>query len=115
VARFGLTQEIREVMPEQGVEAIMLGAGAAGVELIAPLDPDGAIARFLDKRGEGLHHVAFGVPDVAAMLARLTRDGVELIDTAPRRGLGGHLVAFVHPSAGAGALTELVEVAHADR
>ena len=115
VARFGLTQEIREVMPEQGVEAIMLGAGAAGVELIAPLDPDGAIARFLDKRGEGLHHVAFGVPDVAAMLARLSRDGVELIDTAPRRGLGGHLVAFVHPSSGAGALTELVEVAHADR
>jgi methylmalonyl-CoA/ethylmalonyl-CoA epimerase len=112
--RYGMTEEIREVMPDQGVEAVMLRAGAAGVELITPLDTDGAIARFLDKRGEGLHHVAFGVPDVAAALAELAAAGVELIDTAPRRGLGGHLVAFIHPRSGAGALTELVETGHAD-
>lgn len=109
VARFGLSEEIREVMPDQGVEAVMLGAGGAGVELIRPIDPDSGVARFLDTRGEGLHHVAFAVPDVAAALARLTDEGAELIDTAPRRGLGGHLVAFVHPRSGAGALTELVQ------
>lgn len=109
VARFGLAEEIREVMPDQGVEAIMLGAGGAGVELISPVDPDSGVARYLDKRGEGLHHVAFSVPDVAAALARLADEGAELIDTVPRRGLGGHLVAFVHPRSGAGALTELVQ------
>lgn len=116
VERFGMTEEIREVMPEQGVEAVMLRAGGAGVELITPLDPDGAIARFLEARGEGLHHVAFGVPDVGAALDELAAAGVELIDTSPRRGLGGHLVAFVHPRSGAGALTELVETGdgHAD-
>lgn len=113
VGRFGLAQEIREVMPEQGVEAVMLSAGGAGIELIAPLDPDGAIARFLEKRGEGLHHVAFGVPDITAALAELTSAGAELIDAAPRRGLGGHLVAFIHPHSGAGALTELVEISDA--
>jgi len=111
VARFGLAEEIREVMPEQGVEAIMLSAGGAGVELLTPLDPEGAIARFLGKRGEGLHHVAFGVPDIDAALAGLARDGVELIDATPRRGLGGHRVAFIHPRSGAGALTEIVETA----
>jgi len=110
VARFGLVEQIREVMPEQGVEATMLGAGGASVELITPLDPEGAIARFLDRRGEGLHHVAFGVPDIDAALAELARTGVELIDTRARRGLGGHRVAFIHPRSGAGALTELVEV-----
>ncbi len=109
VDRYGLVEELREVMPDQGVEAVMLRAGGAGVELITPLDPGAAIARFLDKRGEGLHHVAFGVADVAATLAELAAAGVELIDTAPRRGLGGHLVAFVHPRSGAGALTELVQ------
>ena len=109
VTRFGLVEEIREVMPDQGVEAVMLGAGGAGVELITPIDPESGVARFLDKRGEGLHHVAFAVPDVAAALARLADEGAELIDTAPRRGLGGHLVAFVHPRSGAGALTELVQ------
>jgi methylmalonyl-CoA/ethylmalonyl-CoA epimerase len=114
VARYGLVEELREVMPEQGVEAVMLGAGGAGVELIAPLDNDGPIARFLDKRGEGLHHVAFGVPDIEAALAALAASGAELIDTAPRRGLGGHRVAFVHPRSGAGALTELVETHGAD-
>jgi len=110
VARYGLVPELREVMPDQGVEAIMLGAGGAGVELITPLDPDGAIARFLDKRGEGLHHVAFGVPDIDTALARLAHAGVELIDASARPGLGGHRVAFIHPRSGAGALTELVEV-----
>jgi len=110
--RYGMVPEIREIMPAQGVEAVMLRAGDAGVELITPLDPDGAIARFLDTRGEGLHHVAFGVEDITSALADLAAAGVELIDTTPRRGLGGHLVAFVHPRSGAGALTELVQIEH---
>ncbi len=110
VARYGLVEDIRELMPDQGVEAIMLRAGSAGIELISPLDPDGAIGRFLDKRGEGLHHVAFAVDDIDATLTELAHAGVELIDATPRRGLGGHRVAFIHPRSGAGALTELVEV-----
>jgi methylmalonyl-CoA/ethylmalonyl-CoA epimerase len=108
-ARFGLEIDLRELMPEQGVEAVMLRAGGAGVELIAPTDSDSGVARYLDKRGEGLHHVAFAVPDITGALAELAAEGAELIDTTPRRGLGGHLVAFVHPRSGLGALTELVE------
>jgi methylmalonyl-CoA/ethylmalonyl-CoA epimerase len=108
-ARFGMTPEVREVMHAQGVEAVMLRAGDGRVELITPLEPDGAIARFLASRGEGLHHVAYGVPDIGAALERLRADGAELIDAEPRHGLGGHLVAFVHPRSGLGVLTELVE------
>lgn len=107
--RFGMTVEVRETMPEQGVEALMMRAGDAHVELIRPLDPDGAIARFLASRGQGLHHVAYAVDDLAAALAELRTAGCELIDQAPRVGLGGHLVAFVHPRSGTGALTELVQ------
>jgi len=107
--RYGMQEVVRETMQEQGVEAVMLRAGPAHVELIRPLDADGAIARFLEKRGEGLHHVAYAVDDIAAALATLAAEGAELIDTAPRRGLGGHMVAFVHPRSGTGALTELVE------
>lgn len=111
-ARWQMTPVVRETMHEQGVEAVMLQAGDACVELIQPLDPDGAIARFMEKRGPGLHHVAFAVDDIAATLAALAADDVELIDTAPRRGLGGHLVAFLHPRSGHGALTELVQDGH---
>lgn len=110
--RLGMTVEVRERMPEQGVEAVMLRAGAAYVELIRPLDPQGAIARFLEKRGEGLHHVAFEVDDIRAALAELRDRGDEIIDQTPRRGVGGHLVAFVHPRSGMGALTELVQTEH---
>ena len=79
------------------------------MELIRPLDPEGAVARFLESRGEGLHHVAFEVDDLDAALADLRERGVELIDERPRTGLGGHLVAFVHPRSANGVLTELVE------
>jgi methylmalonyl-CoA/ethylmalonyl-CoA epimerase len=110
--RYGLRVEIREVMPEQGVEALMLRAGEGGIELIAPVDPECGVARYLDKRGEGLHHVAFEVDDLEAALARLRAEGAELIDERPRVGLGGHLIAFVHPRSGLGALTELVQAGH---
>lgn len=104
---------VREVMDEQGVEAAMCATDGGLIELICPLDPEGAIARFLEKRGEGFHHVAFAVPDALGALARLADAGAELLDAAPRRGLGGHLVAFVHPRSALGVLTEIVQEDHA--
>lgn len=110
--RFGAVPVVRETMEAQGVEAVMCDSGGGRIELIRPLDPEGTIARFLASRGEGFHHVAYAVPDLAAALAELGGRGVELIDREPRRGLGGHLVAFVHPRSALGVLTELVEAGH---
>ena len=107
--RFGLSVEVREVMEEQGVEALSLGVGSGHLELIQPLDPDGPVARFLARRGPGLHHVAFAVGDLPAALDELRLGGAELIDQTPRRGLGGHQIAFVHPRSCGGVLTELVQ------
>lgn len=110
---FPVEVTVREVMPAQGVEALMaVGAGGGAIELITPLDPEGAIARFLAARGEGFHHVAFAVPDVDAALAALRARGAEVIDERARRGLGGHMVGFVHPRATLGVLTELVQADH---
>lgn len=109
-SRFGMRVSVREVLAEQGVEAAALDAGDhTSIELIQPIDPDGGVARFLEKRGPGLHHVAYEVPDVAAALAELAAGGARLIDTAPRIGLGGHLIGFIHPESTGGVLTELVQ------
>lgn len=105
----GMPVGAREVMSEQGVEAVLLGGGPSYVELIAPVTEDTGVARFLAKKGPGMHHVAFAVPDLESALRELEDEGVELIDTAPRRGLGGHMVAFLHPRSTGGVLTELVE------
>lgn len=105
----GMPQVVREVMPDQGVEAVLLGAGPSYVELIAPVADDTGVARFLAKRGPGMHHVAFAVLELERTLGELEAKGVELIDSAPRRGLGGHMVAFLHPRSTGGVLTELVE------
>lgn len=105
----GLAPVLREVMGDQGVEAVLCGGEGGQVELIMPLDSEGAIARFMEARGEGFHHVAFTVPDLEAALGDLSSRGVELIDARPRPGLGGHLVAFVHPRSALGVLTELVQ------
>ena len=102
----------REVMREQGVEALMCEGGGGAIELIRPLDPEGAIARFMATRGEGFHHVAFAVPDVDAALADLRDRGAELIDQRGRRGLAGHIVGFVHPRSTLGVLTELIQAGH---
>lgn len=107
--RFGLPVQAREVLDDQGVEAVSLGVGPGHVELIQPLDPDGAVGRFLARRGPGLHHVAFAVGDLPAALDELRRGGAELIDQSPRRGLGGHDIAFLHPRSCGGVLTELVQ------
>jgi methylmalonyl-CoA/ethylmalonyl-CoA epimerase len=101
----------RETLVSQGVEAVLLDVGDAHVELIAPLGPDTGVAKFLERRGPGLHHVAYRVRDIDAALASLSATGVRLIDERPRVGIRGSRVAFVHPSATGGVLTELVEPA----
>ena len=109
-ARLGLPLPHAEDVPDQRVLVETFAAGPGYVELIQPTDPDGPIARYLAKRGEGLHHVAYSVPDIDAALRQLGERGVRLIDTAPRRGAHGWRVAFIHPESCAGVLTELVEV-----
>lgn len=79
------------------------------MELLEPTDPEGVIAKFLGKRGPGLHHVAYRVPDIESALARLKERGVRLIDETPRIGAGGARIAFLHPKATGGVLTELVQ------
>jgi methylmalonyl-CoA/ethylmalonyl-CoA epimerase len=105
---FGATVENRETLLEQGVVAASVLVGGDRVELLAPTDADTPVGRFLAKRGPGMHHVAYEVDDVAVALRRLVSAGAELIDTEPRFGLFGLQVAFVHPSAVHGVLTEVV-------
>ena len=105
----GLEVKHTETVEEQGVRVAMLPAGEPRVELLEPTGPDTPVAKFLEKRGPGLHHVAVRVEDIRAALARLKREGARLIDEEPRVGAGGCLVAFVHPAASGGVLLELVE------
>jgi methylmalonyl-CoA/ethylmalonyl-CoA epimerase len=101
----------REVVDEQGVEAVLLDVGENHVELLAPLGPDTPVGKFLAKRGPGLHHVAYQVPDIDATLATLAQAGVELLDKQPRVGIRGSRVAFLKPKGLGGVLTEIVEPA----
>jgi len=105
----GFTGGEKTEVTEQGVIAVAFPAGAGWVELIQPTNPDGAIAKFLAKRGDGMHHVAYRVPDLEGALAALGAAGVRLIDQAPRQGLHGWRVAFIHPEACNGVLTELID------
>jgi methylmalonyl-CoA/ethylmalonyl-CoA epimerase len=107
-ALFGATLEHRERVEDQGVEAASLRVGDSRIELLAPLGDETPVGKFLAKRGPGVHHVAFETADVGAELARLRAEGVELIDDAPRRGMFGLQVAFVHPEATGGVLAEFV-------
>ena len=97
-----------EEVPDQGVRACLLSVGTTRLEFIEPTDPNGSVARFIERRGEALHHVAFQVEDIGARLAALQDAGVELIDKAPRKGAAG-TIAFLHPRATRGVLIELVE------
>jgi methylmalonyl-CoA/ethylmalonyl-CoA epimerase len=92
------------------VIAVTFHSGAGFIELIQTTDPDGPIARFMAKRGEGQHHVAYRVDDIDAALADLAQRGLRLIDETPRRGAHGWRIAFIHPESCIGVLTELVEV-----
>jgi methylmalonyl-CoA epimerase len=112
---YGMPRVHRETLAEQGVEAVLLDVGTSHVELLRPLSPQTPVGRFLAARGPGLHHVAYSVPDIEAALARLREHGVRLIDETSRIGIRGARVAFLHPSTGAGVLTELVQPASLDR
>jgi methylmalonyl-CoA/ethylmalonyl-CoA epimerase len=101
----------REVVEEQGVEAVLLDVGENHVELLRPLSPDTPVGKFLAKRGPGLHHVAYQVGDIDAALQALKDAGTRLIDETPRVGIRSSRVAFLHPAATGGVLTEIVEPA----
>ena len=105
----GLEVKHTETVEEQGVHVARRPAGEPRVELLEPIGPSSPVAKFLEKRGPGIHHIAVCVSDIRAALARLKREGARLIDEEPRVGAGGCLVAFVHPSASGGVLLELVE------
>ena len=106
---FGMQVAHREIVQEQGVEAVLLDVGENHVELLAPLGPDTPVGKFLAKRGAGLHHVAYQVPDIEAALAALADAEVPLIDKRPRVGIRGALVAFLEPKGTGRVLTELVQ------
>jgi len=101
----------RETLPEQGVHAALLDVGDGHIELVAPTGPESGVAKFLDRRGAGLHHVAYRVQDIESTLRELSAAGVRLIDEQPRVGIRGSRVAFVHPSSTGGVLTEIVQPA----
>jgi methylmalonyl-CoA/ethylmalonyl-CoA epimerase len=108
---FGMPLVHRETVASQGVEAVLLDVGDGHVELLRPLEPETVVGRFIAKRGEGLHHVAYRVEDIDAALSRLKSAGIGLIDSEARPGIRGSRVAFAHPKATGGTLTELVEPA----
>jgi methylmalonyl-CoA/ethylmalonyl-CoA epimerase len=104
----------REIVQEQGVEAALLTVGENHIELLAPLGPDTPVGKFLAKRGPGIHHLAYQVSDIEATLAALAEAGLELIDKAPRIGIGGARVAFLEPKSTGRVLTEIVEPARGE-
>ena len=108
---YGMTVAHRETVPDQGVEAVLLDVGENHVELLRPLSEDTPVGRFLASRGPGLHHVAYQTRDIDATLRTLQDHGLRLIDSTPRTGIRASRVAFLHPSASGGVLTEIVEPA----
>jgi methylmalonyl-CoA/ethylmalonyl-CoA epimerase len=108
---YGMAVAHREVVEAQGVEAVLLDVGENHVELLRPLSADTPVGKFLAKRGPGLHHVAYQTPDIEAELERLGAAGLRLIDSAPRTGIRGSRVAFLHPASSGGVLTEIVQPA----
>ncbi len=110
-AVLGVTPTVRETVPSQKTEAVLLPIGESSLELISPRGNDG-LEKFLEKRGPGLHHIAVEVEGIEKALAFLKALGVPLIDETPRSGARGHKVAFIHPKATGGVLVELVEPDH---
>lgn len=115
-ATFGLTVVSRETSTEQGVREAMLVVadalpGRSYVQLLEPLGPDTPVGRFLERRGEGVHHIGYGVADIGAAMAAISATGIRLLDSRPRHGSMGAAIAFLHPRDVGGVLTELVESA----
>jgi methylmalonyl-CoA/ethylmalonyl-CoA epimerase len=106
---WGLEVTHREIVADQGVEEVMLPLGNCSLQLLGATGPDTIVARFLARRGEGLHHIAYEVDDLESTLADLKAKGVQLVDESPRAGARGQMVAFVHPKANHGLLVELIQ------
>jgi len=106
---FGATVTHRELIESDGVEEALLQVADSYIQLLTPVSPDSPVARYLERHGEGIHHVGYRVADVAAALATLESHGARLIDHVPRPGSRGTTVAFVHPKASFGTLIELVQ------
>jgi methylmalonyl-CoA/ethylmalonyl-CoA epimerase len=109
---FQMAEQHRETVEEQGVKAVLLEVGEGHIELIEPLSPDSGVAKFIERHGEGMHHVAYQTDDIDSALDKVRAAGLRLIDEKPRAGIRGSRVAFLHPKATGGVLTELVEPAH---
>lgn len=108
---FGLTATARETVASDGVEEVTLPVGDSSIQLLQATREDSPVARFVARRGPGLHHVGLAVPSVTAAISHLRALGVRMVDEEPRRGGGGHLVAFVHPASTGRVLIELIEEA----
>lgn len=108
---YGMTLVHRETVVEQGVEAVLLDVGENHIELLSATGPDTPVGKFLAKKGPGMHHVAYQVQDIEAVIAALKGSGLRLIDETPRVGIRNSRVAFLHPATAGGLLTELVEPA----
>ncbi len=106
---WGLEVTGRERVEDQGVEEAMVKIGESHIQLLGATGPDTTVGKFLERRGEGLHHIAYEVDDLEAALAQLKEQGVPLIDEKPRKGGRGHMVAFVHPKGNRGLLVELIQ------
>jgi len=106
--QLGLTVSVRETVAIEKVHAALLPVGGSRIELLEATDPDSVIAKFIEKRGEGLHHVALTVPDLDAAVGRLKAAGARLLNE-PRGGAGGHLYVFIHPASTGGVLLELIQ------
>jgi methylmalonyl-CoA/ethylmalonyl-CoA epimerase len=109
---FGMAEQHRETIEAFDVEAVLLEVGEGHVELLKPLSGESGIGKFLERNGPGLHHVAYQTSDIDSALEQVKAAGMRLIDQEPRRGIRGSRVAFLHPKATGGVLTELVEPAH---
>jgi methylmalonyl-CoA epimerase len=107
--KLGMTVSPEEIVEAEQVRVVMVPVGEARLELLEPTSEDSVIAKFIAKRGEGLHHVSLRVPDLTAAVARLKKDGVRLVSEDIKVGAGGHRYVFVHPSSAGGVLLELVE------
>jgi methylmalonyl-CoA epimerase len=110
--KLGLSVSEPEEVPAEKVRLVMIPFGQTRLELLEPTSDDSAIAKFIGKRGEGLHHVCLSVPDLTAVVQKLKSDGVRLISEEIKAGAGGHRYVFVHPSSAGGVLLELVESGH---
>jgi methylmalonyl-CoA epimerase len=107
-AVFGLESVHQEEIPDQGVKAALIKVGDGEIELVEPIDPEGGVAKFIERRGEGIHHICLEVDNIDEELKSLEAKGVALIDKQPRKGLAG-MIGFVHPKATKGVLVELAQ------